>query len=594
MKDDALLTWEGFAEELEEEAPTGIFTAPQARLASPPADREIILTQAGPARLGVYLLVRACVNDFERMAPWKLLYYPPEDPAELLGMVSALLDKIRGVPKRVDAVLHTLPDEEAASEDEPTRDDVSFLFRGIHHMVAHDLKRLEGALTPLRSGLGALPTPAEGMHLCEIAADLKGKYASAMMGAAASLVGQGLYNGVELEPVLFPEKGEEFRSTRELVDRMKEATEAIQKLSGQLSFPELLERWKRNERVDQYALADLPSLRGKLGRLLQETNRRALYSGDYHQISRREMLLSERITELERLHLQTWTAPRGAADLEPVYARMSQLVLEIAAVLDAHLLKELIGEKQVNGLRGRAVMAKGKPPNPEATGVDALVPLLAEDDLRIYFELLLGAVLRRASLTVPPPAPPAPEPIPAPVVTQQVNPFAAEVPPPPVRPVTPPTPKPQAAPAPAPPPKPAPRPAPAAPVSQASPVEQAATLARIDKILVELMSPTNPGLSAFKMTQRLLAKHARIPDAMFQSIFPYLEDVRDRLVPELRRITPYRGIHDDVVTRLETYCNDLLRVDPTPGQMKDELPKKMERLPRFLEAVRSVVPQSAA
>jgi hypothetical protein len=49
-------------------------------------------------------------------------------------------------------------------------------------------------------------------------------------------------------------------------------------------------------------------------------------------------------------------------------------VLEIAAVLDANLLKDLIGEKQVNGLRGRAVMAKGKPPNPDATGVDALVP----------------------------------------------------------------------------------------------------------------------------------------------------------------------------------------------------------------------------
>jgi hypothetical protein len=366
MKDDALLTWEGFAEELEDAVPAG-FSAPPAQLSSPPADREDILTQTGPARLGVYLLVRACVNDFERMAPWKLLYYPPEDPAELLGMVSALLDTIRGVPKRVDAVLHTLPSDEATPEDEPTRDDVSFLFRGIHHMVANDLKRLETALTPLRSGLGALPTPAEGTHLCEIAADLKGKYASAMMGAASSLVGQGLYNGVELEPVLFPEKAEEFHSARELVERLRDATESIQKLSAHLSLPELLERWRRQERVDLYALADLPSLRGKLGKLLQEKNRRALYSGDYHQISRREMLLSERITELERLHLQTWTTPRGAEDLSGAYDRMAQLVLEIAAILDANLLKELLGEKQVNGLRGRAVMAKGKP----ATGATA-------------------------------------------------------------------------------------------------------------------------------------------------------------------------------------------------------------------------------
>jgi len=360
MKDEALLTWEGFAEELEDAVPAGI-SAPPARLATPPADREAILTQTGPARLGVYLLVRACVNDFERVAPWKLLYYPPEDPAELLGMVSALLDTIRGVPKRVDAVLHTLPSDEAAGEDEPTRDDVSFLFRGIHHMVANDLKRLETALTPLRSGLGALPTPAEGTRLCEIAADLKGKYASAMMGAAASLVGQGLYNGVELEPVLFPEKADEFRSARELVERLREATQAIQKLPAHLPFADLLERWRRQERVDLYALADLTILRAHLGKLLQEKNRRSLYSGDYHQISRREMLLSERVTELERLHLQTWTRPRGAEDLSAAYARMAQLALEISTVLDANLLKELIGEKQVNGLRGRAVRRDSAP-----------------------------------------------------------------------------------------------------------------------------------------------------------------------------------------------------------------------------------------
>ena len=566
MKDE-LLTWEGFAEELEEGVPAGV-SAPPVRLATPPPDREAILTQTGPARLGVYLLVRACVNDFERVAPWKLLYYPPEDPAELLGMVSALLDTIRGVPKRVDAVLHTLPSDETAAGDEPTRDDVSFLFRGIHHMVANDLKRLETALTPLRSGLGALPGPAEGTRLCEIAADLKGKYASAMMGAAASLVGQGLYNGVELEPVLFPEKAEEFLSARELVERLRDATETIQKLPTHLSFPQLLESWRRQERVDLYALADLPDLRAKLGKLLQEKNRRALYSGDYHQISRREMLLSERITELERLHLLTWTVPRDTGDQGEVYARMAQLVLEIAAVLDAHLLKELIGEKQVNGLRGRAVMAKGTPAAPPATGVDALVPLLAEDDLRIYFELLLGAVCRRASLSVQPSAPAPPDP--APVVPMRTR-----------KPATPPpVPKPQAAPAPAPPKPAAPRPA---------SVDKAA-LAQIDAILVELLAPASPNLSAFRMTQRLLAKHARIPNAMFQSIFPYLEEVRDKLVPALRPIVPYQGVTEDVVNRLEAYCNDLLRADPSLGEIRDDISKKMERLPRFLEAVRSVIP----
>ena len=581
MKDDALLAWpDGFAEELEEAVPAGLY-APQVRLATPPPDREAILAESGPGRLPVYLLVRACINDFERIAPWKLLYYPPEDPAQLLSMIIALMDTIRGIPKRVDTVLQTLPEEGTVGvgEDEPTREDASFLFHGIHHMVANDLKRLEAALLPLRAGNGALPTAAEGTNLCEIAADLKGKYSSAMMGAAASLVGQGVWNGVELEPILFPEKGEEFRSTRELVDMMKEATEAIQKLPEQVPFAGLIERWRQKERVDQYALADLPSLRGKLGKLLQERNRRALYSGDYHQISRREMLISERVNELERLHQLTWTLPRGVSELDPVYTRLEQLLLEIAAVLDANLLKTLLGEKKVNDLRARAVMAKGKT-GTWSTGLDALLPLLAEDDLRIYFELLLGAVLRRACLTVPPPTPaPAPESIYEPTF-EPLTP-----PPPPVEPVRPaPAPPKAAAPKAAPKPKPEPAPVPV--------VDQAATLAQVNQILVELMSPNNPNLSAYKMTQRLLAKHTRIPDAMFQSIYPYLEEVRGRLVPALRPLVPYKGVTEDVVNRLEAYCGDLLRIDPTPERLKDEIPRKMDRLPRFLEAVRSVVPQS--
>jgi hypothetical protein len=127
-------------------------------------------------------------------------------------------------------------------------------------------------------------------------------------------------------------------------------------------------------------------------------------------------------------------------------------------------------------------------------------------------------------------------------------------------------------------------------VPAAAPVDRKAALARIDALLVELMAPTSPSLNAFKMTQRLLAKHARIPDAMFQSIYPYLEAVRDKLVPALRSIVPYQGITEDVVSRLEAYCNDLLRVDPALSEEREEIPKTMERLPRFLEAVRAVVP----
>src|SRR5262249_48132849 len=148
----------------------------------------------------------------------------------------------------------------------------------------------------------APPTPVEGQLLCELAADLKGKYTSSLMGAAANLIGEGVWDGVELEPVLFPEKAEEFRQTKELAVALREAIAAIRPLPEQIPSADLLERWQRGRRVDQYALADLATLRGKIGRLLRERSRRALYSGDYHQISRREVLLSARINELERLH----------------------------------------------------------------------------------------------------------------------------------------------------------------------------------------------------------------------------------------------------------------------------------------------------
>src|SRR5262249_40182723 len=167
----------------------------------------------------------------------------------------------------------------------------------------------------------------------------------------------------------------------------------------------LVERGRQGRRVDQYALADLPSLRGTIGRLLKERSRRALYSGDYHQISRREVHLSARINELERLHQQTWAAhpPGSPPDLAPVFARLVQLALEGAAVLDADLLKTILGGKKVDGLRGRAAAGKAAKKEPAATGdpgLDALVLLLAEDDLRIFFEMLLTAVQRRAALSV--------------------------------------------------------------------------------------------------------------------------------------------------------------------------------------------------
>ena len=601
------------------------------RLGSPPATCEGVLTQVGPGRIAVYEMVRGCVDDFEKTAPWRLLYYPPEEPDAFLALLDALVELIQGIPKRVAAALGKIPKSTSESDDEPTREDVRFMFSGIHHMVEHDLNRIEKTLAPVRErGTGVPATQDERQLLCELSADLKGKYASSMMGAAASLIAQGLWNGVELEPILFPEKAEEFRNTRELMDLLKEVTAVIKQLPEQVRFTELVSGWQRGIRADQYALADLPSLRGKIAKLLKERTRRALYSGDYHQISRREILLSERINELETLHQKTWSSTEhgGGQDLAPMYARLVQLTLEMAAVLDVTILKELIGAKKVDGLRARVTAAKNRPAPTASTpgqGLDSLIPLLAEDDLRIFLELLLGAVMRRASLSVTMREPEAEAPAPPPPAAKPVKPApkpekTAASPAPDLLPdleewkLPPPIPDYQVTVArtlPEPsmdlwtsstamdwvqnePEPPSPPPPPSVPgavdAGAAARANLRPALKTVSDLLGELLAPANSNLSSFRMTQRLLSKHARIPAAMFQSIQPYLKEVQERLIPALKQITPFRGITDEAVTKLEGYCTELRRPGLSPAELKDEVPKKMERLVRFVEALRAAVP----
>ncbi|HEX7180611.1 MAG TPA: hypothetical protein VF756_02125 [Thermoanaerobaculia bacterium] len=550
--------------------------APVRRLSSVPESREDLLSQIDAPRLGLYRLVRQCLDDLEAAAPWERLYYPPEDPQELLRMVGSLLDIVQGFPKKVALFARELPVIEEPEENELPRDEVEFLFGGIQGMMKHDLKRLSSTLAPFKEPGVAPPDPNEVQQLCELSADLKGKYGSSLMGATASVVAQGIWSGVEIEPLLFPEKAQEFRGTRELVASLQEVVAAIQKLPETMPLAELLGRWGKCLRVDQYALTDLSVLRGRIATLLKPQNRRSLYSGDYHQIRRREILLSEKVAELEAMHRGTWVVSSGLPG--EIYAVLGQRLLEAAAILDANILKGLVGEKKVHALRARAGSsgpsgktppAKAKPA-PGAPDLDALVPLLSEDDLKIFFEMLLSSVLRRASLSIPDrdsePREPAPATEPAP---------------------PPPAPRTKAARSPAAPAKPAPSPAPTSPPRDLGPV-----LAKIDARLTELQSPGNPHGSAFRMTQRLLAKHGRVPAAMYDSILPFLDEIAKGLVPDLREIVPYRGITPEVVQRLANQCAALRGADPALAGMKQEISLGMERVMRFLEALRGVIPHT--
>jgi hypothetical protein len=511
-------------------------------------DRASILQAASPAQRAAYDVVRATVDAFEVAAPWRLLYYPPEDPRALAAVLHGLVDAVDAVPARVQALAKLAPAVEVVREGDPTSEEIVFLLDGIHQMVGLDLRRLRVLLAAMEA---RQLTHKENLDLCELAADLKGKYLSAVMGAASSIMG-GAASGVEVEPILFPEKEEEFRGTRELVEALTAADATIREFSKMTLFAELLDRWRRSERVDQYALAELPVLRAKLGRLLQERNRRSLYSGDYHELSAREVHLSERINELERLHQRTWKrAARADEDMPDIYRRLVQTTIEITAILDVETLKTLVGDITVQKLRAQLRAGAEPPPAQEYAN---LIPLLARDDLRIFVQALLASVSRRASLTQR-------QGRPEPEAEGGARAAATLVAPVPV---------------------PARRPAPLAQGLGGD----AAAIARAGKELSALVSAANPNWKAFLMTKRLLEKSARIPAAMYQALRPFLGDVLEKLVPVLWRAAPCPGITPEDVEEVRACCDSLLNRELVSSRFSAGLPSQLDRLMALLEVFR--------
>lgn len=397
---------------------SGIETAGQA--GGVPSSRDQLLARVGSPQNAIYELVRQILDDLEQAAPWDDLYYPPADTEEFLRKATLLLAVIEAIPQRVTSQIEEI---EASGIDEATDEllgDMSFFFNGIHMSVEQEIRKLQALLERFQDDLGKRePSPEDRDFTCELSADLKGKYSSSIMGAAASLIAGGQWRGVEIEPVLFPEKAKEFERNERLVETLSEVTENIHNLLEQVPLAHLVEKWASEQRVDQYALTPLYSLLGNLGKLMQETSRRALYSGDYHQIQRREGLLASRVNELATLHNMTWgTVPRPPDQTETqLFAKMVRSATELAAVLHIDILKKIIGggpvetllqvvmvEKELNSAVDRWRRGQEIQPHPDRFKVPeerhSLIVLLYDEDLHTFLELLLGSVLKRASLTV--------------------------------------------------------------------------------------------------------------------------------------------------------------------------------------------------
>lgn len=565
------------------------------------------MERAGSPKTKLYETVRRILDDIEAAAPWAELYYPSQDDSGLLSCVRALIEVVDLIPQQMQALTRDLQTEDL---DEPTQhmvDNADFFFEGIHGSVMPDIARLRSKL----KSLSALPELSSDQRdfTCEITADLKGKYTSSMMGASASLIADGLWNGVEIEPLLFPEKAEEFDRNQLLVETLTEVIENINHLLEEVPLAEMVERWGQEKRVDLYTLTPLYSFLGNLGKLMKENTRRALYSGDYHQIRKRERLLNVRINELTTLHNQTWasddSAPKLADGTSP-YPSMIQKATELAAILDVNILKQIIGEKYVKDLlfivtiekdrardrgeeRGMSSMRKSLPDE-----LHPLIPLLYDDDLQNFLGFLLGSVLKRASLAfkheprqpaaeAEKPAataagedqhPPYPE-------SEELLPRLSEFGLDDYEPLTS-----------------ASEPEPEPSSSQVSPPQQGVSVAEklsavreLHDLLQGLLARANPHRKSFELVYRLLDQHKTVPSSMLQSMQPYLYDMMNMLIPQLNDLDHLSDISSDHAAKLFEYCTFLCDRQLSADQIRDEVPVTMNRLLRLLDGLQSMTSQ---
>lgn len=558
--------------------------APLPRFAPAPSTREELIAATESWRRAIYREVRQVLDEVEAAAPWRLLYYPPDDAATFLRMVDALIEVVSGIPGRLGELLDRLRDE--GWKDDTAFVETRFYFTGIHGMIEHDLGRLQEQ-TEIFSHSDAQPNLEQSQRLCELAADLKGKYSSALMGATASIVSGGRWNGVEVEPVLFPEKAEEFSRNSLLVERLDDLVDLIRRLPTEVPFVELKRAWTDCEQVDLYALADLTVLRGELGRLLQEEDRRALYSGDYHEIRRRESRLSQVLNRLEALHAELWRRSGSRAGPEKAYRELIVLLEQVAALVDVEILRQLIGEKGVHDLRARVERsaASSQGASQGESREEHLVSLMGDDDLRMFLELLRGAVSRRASLLVAQHPPRhearAVEPL---EVRETATPGERESG------------------------ESEPRKVPGrgevlSSIEELVPDEEVRQLARpsrkdadqgelllqIQRSLDAILSGSNPANGTFRMIHRLLSKHATIPPSMFQATRPFVDQLLHGLIPDLTLAAAKGAIPSDLAPHLEALCRPLAQPEITAAELMGEIPNAMGRTLDLIDALKSTL-----
>ncbi len=460
-------------------------------LKPPPADLKSLLNLLGDSEKGIFSLARVILDDMERKVPWDILYEPPDDPEVYQKVLEGFLEILETIPSRLQMGIQTIS-RKSSPEDSELIHTADLYFDGLCGMLAADFSRLQ---TVYKESKGHSRVGASArLYVWELTADLKGKLTSALMGASASLVARDRWPGILLQSVLFHEKAGEYARNERLLVLLKRVSSTMAELMNGAYFDKLVNIWKEGRRVERYGLSDLWILRGLIGKLLNRESRRALYSGDFHYIERRKRLLSRRIYEIEKLHRRMWSA--GAGESEPTIHgdRLVELTLEVVAVLDVGCLGRLLGPVELEKLRmGKKTLSP-------------LAPFVAEDDLKTLFQLLIGNVSKRASFDLK-----AGES--GDMGTTALRQFLLQG-------------------------------------GEKESPENAVAAAKkeLRKALGRVRNPGHSGAKAFRLLQRLLEIHRKVPDSMLAAADPYVREILRKLVPPLEK-----------ASRLELVPAELLR-----------------------------------
>ena len=98
------------------------------------------------------------------------------------------------------------------------------------------------------------------------------------------------------------------------------------------------------------------------------------------------------------------------------------------------------------------------------------------------------------------------------------------------------------------------------------------------EVLQPLLSRGSSNRKSFELVRRLLNQNRAIPAGLLQSMRPYLYDVMNQLLPQLRDDVRLGDTYADLGTALFGHCKLLCDPNLTPESGLEEVPQAMEQV----------------